>query len=874
VSASSPDPSTDTLRQVGVPVASAPARPKLGPTRRARAWEWARAHPVLCAAGIYLLMSVVFVGQGLVPGRTLSSSDMLWSTAPWTSTAPHDVRWGGANFELADAITVFQPFFQHSRSVLPDVPLWNSHVMGGRPFLANAQAAIYSPFSLPAYVLPFWKSLAVIAILKLFAGAFGTFLFARALGMRFAGALAAGTVFAFGTFFVVWLAWPLTNIFPLIPWLFLVAELMIRRPDLLTGAALAGLVALAFFGGHPETTFHSIVATALYFAFRAGGAWRRGGEQRRTALRAAVAFPLAIGGGAALAGILVIPLVEALVHSGDYARRLTWAPGHAEVHYLPTLLLFDYWGRPTQTPLAGIVSNRGYYAGGVTLMLVAGALVLRPTPIRIGFAALGALALAVVLGVDPIFTIVTHLPGFRTAHNGRLVIFFLFALAMLAGWGVDELSRPDRPPRARRAVAIGAAAVIFCAPIAGMLAVGAINPGKLGSALHVAWGFADPPPPPGGPARDADILRAAGNPVPGSTVDIIRLSALLQWLVLAGAGLVLVVLLLGGVGRFRVPRAWPAGALVGLVIVVLVADLFRANMGFNPAIPIDHAKQPSTPALRYLQAQAPNRFAGFDRPGIGQPLQPNLSMRYGLYDARGYDYPVLRRYDNFWRATAAPPGDFIPPTGRAEPTVRSLRGMSLLSVTDIMQDPHDPQIRLPGLQVAYSGPDARIYRNLRAVPRAFLVGRQRVVDGGDAALAATVSPTFDARTTAVTERAVPGLPQAGGTASPGSARLVGYGDERAVVRATARQPSLLVLTDVNYPGWKATVDGRPAAIERVDYLLRGVAIPAGSHTVEFRYAPLSWRIGWIVSSVAALAFVAALVVGWRRRRVQPRGPGP
>ena len=159
--------------------------------------------PVLSAALIYAALSLVFVGQGLLPGRTLSSSDMLWSTAPWTDSAPSGVRWGGANFETADAVTVFQPFFQYVRDALPHIPLWNPHIMAGRPFVANAQSAIFSPFTWPAYVLPFWKSLAVMAVLKLFVAAFGTFLLGRALGMRFGGALLAGAVFSFGTFFVV-----------------------------------------------------------------------------------------------------------------------------------------------------------------------------------------------------------------------------------------------------------------------------------------------------------------------------------------------------------------------------------------------------------------------------------------------------------------------------------------------------------------------------------------------------------------------------------------------------------------------------------------------------------------------------------------------
>jgi uncharacterized membrane protein YfhO len=81
----------------------------------------------------------------------------------------------------------------------------------------------------------------------------------------------------------------------------------------------------------------------------------------------------------------------------------------------------------------------------------------------------------------------------------------------------------------------------------------------------------------------------------------------------------------------------------------------------------------------------------------------------------------------------------------------------------------------------------------------------------------------------------------------------------------------MVLTDVHYPGWKATVDGRPAHIERVDYLLRGVVVPAGRHRVEFAYEPVSWRIGWIVSLIAVLALIAVTAVALMRRR-GPREP--
>ena len=148
-----------------------------------------------------------------------------------------DVPVLGSNREQIDAASVPAPLVVTKRT-LPDVPLWNPYIMGGRPFLANPQSAVFSPFSVPAYVLACGPP-GVMAALKLFVAAFGTFLLGRALGMRLGGALLAGLVFGFSLWSVSWVSWPTMSVWALLPWLCLLAELLPAPPGPLPFAGLA-----------------------------------------------------------------------------------------------------------------------------------------------------------------------------------------------------------------------------------------------------------------------------------------------------------------------------------------------------------------------------------------------------------------------------------------------------------------------------------------------------------------------------------------------------------------------------------------------------------------------------------------------------------
>ena len=98
-------------------------------------------------------------------------------------------------------------------------------------------------------------------------------------------------------------------------------------------------------------------------------------------------------------------------------------------------------------------------------------------------------------------------------------------------------------------------------------------------------------------------------------------------------------------------------------------------------------------------------------------------------------------------------------------------------------------------------------------------------------------------------------------------RLAEDRPERVVAELTTSTPGLLVVTDLHYPGWIAESAGRRLPILRADGWFRAVALPAGTHTVVFRYRPLSFFIGAGISGAALLA----LLVLWLRGEPIRRG---
>lgn len=92
-------------------------------------------------------------------------------------------------------------------------------------------------------------------------------------------------------------------------------------------------------------------------------------------------------------------------------------------------------------------------------------------------------------------------------------------------------------------------------------------------------------------------------------------------------------------------------------------------------------------------------------------------------------------------------------------------------------------------------------------------------------------------------------------------RLTNYDSNFMTYAVDAKKNQLAVFSEIYYPkGWKISIDGQPAEMVRANYVLRALPIPAGKHTVEFRFEPTSIRVTDAVAYVAQL--VMLLMFGW------------
>jgi hypothetical protein len=130
-------------------------------------------------------------------------------------------------------------------------------------------------------------------------------------------------------------------------------------------------------------------------------------------------------------------------------------------------------------------------------------------------------------------------------------------------------------------------------------------------------------------------------------------------------------------------------------------------------------------------------------------------------------------------------------------------------------------------------------------------------------LARLHEPDFDPRSTALVDSAPECADGVGGQAggAQNGVEILDYQGNRIEAQVQG-DGGLLIFSEVDYPGWRATVDGNHTQLVRADYLLRALCVPAGEHQVVLEYDPPLLKLGLAITGLALLLIIGAAIWEW------------
>jgi hypothetical protein len=173
-----------------------------------------------------------------------------------------------------------------------------------------------------------------------------------------------------------------------------------------------------------------------------------------------------------------------------------------------------------------------------------------------------------------------------------------------------------------------------------------------------------------------------------------------------------------------------------------------------------------------------------------------------------------------------------------------------------------------------SGQSNYVYRLPGSAPFAW-VAPVIVKAADDAVLATIMNPRFDVETAALFDPAAPVTAGPPVTSLPAPTGIVAHVDSYAPGRMSltldrgAPSGSALVVSENYYPGWHATVDGKPGHIGRAQYSMIGVELPPGARKIELAFTSAPYETGktvtWIAIVIALIALAGGVIM--ERRRV-------
>lgn len=304
---------------------------------------------------------------------------------------------------------------------------------------------------------------------------------------------------------------------------------------------------------------------------------------------------------------------------------------------------------------------------------------------------------------------------------------------------------------------------------------------------------------------------------------------------------------------------WKESTLYIIVGILIVADLWlvdyrylgpkdykyasEANV-FNPSVADTFIKKDTDPDFRVLD---------LTRNVFNDGVTPYFHKTIG-----GYHGAKLRRYQEFIDTVLAPAVNGALYVARNTPD----------KLSDYIRT--SPALNMLNTKFVITDPNAFPLVNLDTYGNAWFVNRYELVESADKEIESL--KRCDPRKTAVInkkqfESFISQLPSEQIFAEDSSViALAEYRPNYLKYNSLTFRDRLTVFSEIYYPkGWQAYIDGKPADHVCADYILRAMVIPAGQHTIEFKFDPSSVRVSKVIAAIASIIVILAalaLIVKW------------
>jgi len=221
--------------------------------------------------------------------------------------------------------------------------------------------------------------------------------------------------------------------------------------------------------------------------------------------------------------------------------------------------------------------------------------------------------------------------------------------------------------------------------------------------------------------------------------------------------------------------------------------------------------------------------------------EPNIGDLYGIHTTGGFAATLLKDYERLLNG--------VP------------RANDLLNVRYFVRAKTEGNVK-----PVFNDGKWVVYENPNYCPRAWVVHDLVIAPSRDQAFHRISQPDFDPLRVAVVSKALEVALHPALAGPREEVRFERYQADRVELRVRTQSRGLLVLSEVYYPGWRATVNGAPAQIHKVNGLLRGVVVPAGESQVTLSFAPRSVLLGAVLSGSTLLGTMVLAAVLWMKQR--------